>query len=210
MTELNRRKSLLTPAAPTAWGMIYGDIDKQQDVVDKIQEKVEEATGEELTNRVIGETIVVVNEMLGEVVETTQPRLQSGVNIKTMKGRSILGEGDIDPLDEGDRMLLETIETKADKATTYTKVEVNDLFANVYKKTEVNDLIANIKFDTSDLATKQELQDLRNTDIQTALTKSDAAQNTANSAEQKITELRTYVDTQIGEINTITEDILSV
>lgn len=210
MTELNRRKSLLTPAAPTAWGMIYGDIDKQQDIVDRIHEKVEEATGEELTNRVTNEVIVVVNEMLGEVVETTQPRLQSGVNIKTMKGRSILGEGDIDPLDEGDRMLLETIETKADKATTYTKVEVNDLFANVYKKTEVDDLIANIKFDTSDLATKQELQDLRNNDIQTALTKSDAAQNTANSAEQKITELRTYVDTQIGEINTITEDILSV
>ena len=38
--ELNKRKSLLTPAAPTVWGMIHGDIDNQQDVVDKINNVV--------------------------------------------------------------------------------------------------------------------------------------------------------------------------
>lgn len=40
MTELNRRKSLLTPAAPTAWGMIYGDIEKQTDIIEKINDIV--------------------------------------------------------------------------------------------------------------------------------------------------------------------------
>jgi hypothetical protein len=194
--ELNKRKSLLTPAAPTVWGMIHGDINNQQDIVDRISEKVDEATGEELTNRVIGEVNVVLNERLGEVVEITQPRLESGVNIKTMKGRSILGEGDIDPLDEGDRMLLETIETKADRASTYTKREVNDLLANV-------------EVDTSGLATKEELQSLRDTEVQRALMKSDTAQNVALAAEDKIKDLRTYVDEQIGGIDTITDDILA-
>ena len=34
--ELNKRRSLLTPAAPTVWGMIHGDINNQQDIVEKI------------------------------------------------------------------------------------------------------------------------------------------------------------------------------
>ena len=55
--ELNKRKSLLTPAAPTVWGMIHGDITNQQDIVDKISEKVREATGEELTHRVLSEVL---------------------------------------------------------------------------------------------------------------------------------------------------------
>jgi hypothetical protein len=39
--ELNKRKSLLTPATPTAWGMIHGDICNQQDLIDKINSAVE-------------------------------------------------------------------------------------------------------------------------------------------------------------------------
>lgn len=39
--ELNKRKSLLTPASPTVWGMIHGDIGKQQDLIDKINSAVE-------------------------------------------------------------------------------------------------------------------------------------------------------------------------
>lgn len=194
--ELNKRKSLLTPAAPTVWGMIHGDINKQQDIVDKINEKAEEAVTDELTHRVKGEVLAVINPMLGEVVEQTQPRLESGVNIKTLKGRSIMGEGDLDPLDEGDRMLLETIDTKADKSTTYTK-------------TQVDNLIANVEIDTSNLATKQDVQDLRDSDVQRALMKSDYAQNRSDEANTRVTELRTYVDEQIGGINTITEDILA-
>ena len=38
--ELNKRKSLLTPASPTAWGMIHGDISNQQDIIEKIGEVV--------------------------------------------------------------------------------------------------------------------------------------------------------------------------
>ena len=194
--ELNKRKSLLTPAAPTVWGMIHGDIANQQDIVDKISEKAEEAVTDELTHRVMSEVLAVINPMLGEVVEQTQPRLESGVNIKTLKGRSIMGEGDLDPLDEGDRMLLGTIDTKADKSTTYTK-------------TQVDNLINNVEIDTSNLATKQEVQDLRDTDVQRALMKSDYAQNVAMNANTQVSELRTYVDEQIGGINTITEDILA-
>ena len=194
--ELNKRKSLLTPAAPTVWGMIHGDIANQQDIVDKISEKAEEAVTDELTHRVMSEVLAVINPMLGEVVEQTQPKLESGVNIKTLKGRSIMGEGDLDPLDERDRMLLETIDTKADKSTTYTK-------------TQVDNLIDNVEIDTSNLDTKQDVQDLRDSDVQRALMKSDAAQNVAMSANTRVSELRTYVDEQIGGINTITEDILA-
>lgn len=194
--ELNKRKSLLTPAAPTVWGMIHGDINKQQDIVDKINEKAEEAVTAELTHRVMGEVLAVINPMLGEVVEQTQPRLVAGENIKTLKGRSIMGEGDLDPLDEGDRMLLESIDTKADKSNTYTK-------------TQVDNLIDNVEIDTSNLATKQDVQDLRDTDVQRALMKSDYAQNRSDEANTRVSELRTYVDEQIGGINTITEDILA-
>lgn len=38
--ELNKRKSLLTPASPTVWGMIHGDISKQQDLIDTINDAV--------------------------------------------------------------------------------------------------------------------------------------------------------------------------
>lgn len=194
--ELNKRKSLLTPAAPTVWGMIHGDINNQQDIVDRISEKVEEAVGDELTHRVLSEVLAVINPMLGEVVEQTQPRLVAGENIKTLKGRSMLGEGDIDPLDETDRNMLTNIELKADRATTYTKREVDDI-------------VETVKIDDTKLATKEELQSLRDTEVQRALMKSDTAQNVALAAEDKIKDLRTYVDEQIGGIDTITDDILA-
>lgn len=194
--ELNKRKSLLTPAAPTVWGMIHGDINNQQDIVDRISEKVEEAVGDELTHRVLSEVLAVINPMLGEVVEQTQPRLVAGENIKTLKGRSMLGEGDIDPLDETDRNMLTNIELKADRATTYTKREVDDI-------------VETVKIDDTKLATKEELQSLRDTEVQRALMKSDTAQNVAFAAEDKIKDLRTYVDEQIGGIDTITDDILA-
>lgn len=38
--EFNKRKSLLTPAAPTVWGMIHGDIDNQKDILEKIDAAV--------------------------------------------------------------------------------------------------------------------------------------------------------------------------
>ena len=144
--ELNKRKSLLTPASPTVWGMIHGDIGKQQDLIDKIN----------------------------SAVEGVEVDLESWV-----KEQGYLTE--------------------------------HQSLANYYTKSEVDEAISNIdvEVDTSNLATKQELQNLKNNEVQTALSKSEAAQNTANSAEQKITELRTYVDEQIGGIDTMTDDILA-
>ena len=144
--ELNKRKSLLTPASPTVWGMIHGDIGKQQDLIDKIN----------------------------SAVEGVEVDLESWV-----KEQGYLTE--------------------------------HQSLANYYTKSEVDEAISNIEVevDTSSLATKQELQNLKNNEVQTALNKSEAAQNTANSAEQTITELRTYVDEQIGGIDTMTDDILA-
>jgi hypothetical protein len=194
--ELNKRKSLLTPASPTVWGMIHGDIDKQEDIVVMIGEKVAQAIeafiGVELTNRIKDEVIAEITPLLNEQY---QPTLISGYNIKTLKGRDMLGEGDIDPLDDTDRTMLNTIDTKADKSNTYTKKQVDNL-------------IANVEVDTTNLATKQDVQDLRDTDVQTALMGMASAKNTAINADRKVDELRTYVDEQIGGIDTITEDIL--
>ena len=195
--ELNKRKSLLTPASPTVWGMIHGDIDKQEDIVVMIGEKVAQAIeafiGVELTNRIKDEVIAEITPLLNEQY---QPTLISGYNIKTLKGRDMLGEGDIDPLDDTDRTMLNTIDTKADKSNTYTKKQVDNL-------------IANVEVDTANLATKQDVQDLRDTDVQAALMSSASAKNTAMNADAKVDELRTYVDEQIGGIDTMTDDILA-
>lgn len=192
--ELNKRKSLLTPAAPTVWGMIHGDIGNQQDIVDRISEKVREATGEELTHRILGEVLAVINPMLGEALEQTQPMLITGYNIKSLKGRSMLGEGDLDPLDDNDRTMLNNIETKADKSNTYTKKQVDDL-------------VANVEVDTSNLATKQEILDVEDS-VNGAWQRATSALYASNDTKDEVANLRTYVDDQIGGINTITEDIL--
>ena len=151
--ELNKRKSLLTPASPTVWGMIHGDIDKQTDIVN-------------LIDSIKTEVITEVNLLLADAMGQTQPVLVTGKNIKSLKGRSLLGAGDIDPLDDGDRALLQKVDTKADASSVYTKRQVDDL-------------VSNIEVDTTNLATKSELQDLKDT-----------------------------VDNQIGAIDTMTDDIL--
>jgi hypothetical protein len=191
--ELNKRKSLLTPAAPTVWGMIHGDIEKQQDIVEMIVEKVKEAVGVDVVNSIKAEVLAEINPLL---VENYQPIMVSGYNIKTLKGRDLLGEGDIDPLDNTDRTLLQTVEEKADKVDTYTKRQVDKLLENV-------------EVDTTNLATKEELENLRDYEVQTALMASDTAKNLASSANRQVGELRTYVDEQLGAIDTMTEDILA-
>lgn len=162
--ELNKRKSLLTPAAPTVWGMIHGDIDKQQDIV-------------EMIDNIKTELITEVNLLLADAMGQTQPMLVTGKNIKSLKGRSLLGEGDIDPLDVGDRALLQKVDTKADASSVYTKKQVDNLLENV-------------EVDTTNLATKEELDELR------------------DNANNGVSDLRTYVDEQIGSIDTMTDDIL--
>lgn len=192
--ELNKRKSLLTPAAPTVWGMIHGDITNQQDIIDRITEKVREATGEELTHRILGEVLAVINPMLGEALEQTQPMLITGYNIKSLKGRSILGEGDLDPLDDNDREMLAAIDYKADKSNTYTMKQVDDL-------------VANVEVDTSNLATKQEILDVEDS-VNGAWQRASSALYASNDTKEEVANLRTYVDEQIGGINTMTEEIL--
>lgn len=191
--ELNKRKSLLTPAAPTVWGMIHGDIEKQQDIVEMIVEKVKETVEGDVANSIKAEVLAEINPLL---VENYQPIMVSGYNIKTLKGRDLLGEGDIDPLDNTDRTLLQTVEEKADKVDTYTKRQVDKLLENV-------------EVDTTNLATKEELENLRDYEVQTALMASDTAKNLASSANRQVGELRTYVDEQLGAIDTMTDDILA-
>jgi hypothetical protein len=193
--ELNKRKSLLTPAAPTVWGMIHGDIANQQDIIDRITEKVNEAVGADLTHRILGEVLAVINPMLGEALEQKQPTLISGYNIKTLKGRDMLGEGDIDPLDDTDRTMLNTIETKADKSNTYTMKQVDNL-------------IANVEVDTSNLATKQDIVDVEDS-VNGAWQRATSAINTSIDTKEEVANLRTYVDEQIGGIDTMTDDILA-
>lgn len=191
--ELNKKKSLLTPAAPTVWGMIHGDIEKQSDIVEMIGEMVNNAVEVDLVDKIKAEIFAEITPLL---VDNYQPIMVSGYNIKTLKGRDLLGEGDIDPLDEGDRMLLETIDTKADADNTYTKKQVDKLLANV-------------EVDTTNLVTKEEFTDLREGEIQTALMASDSARNIASNAQRLVGELRTYVDEQLGAIDTMTDDILA-
>lgn len=194
--ELNKRKSLLTPAAATVWGMIYGDIDKQKDIVDMIGDKVGDAIKSFMTADLITQIKEEVIEDITPLLnEQYQPMLVSGYNIKTLKGRDMLGEGDIDPLDEGDRMLLDTIDTKADVSSVYTKRQVDDL-------------ISNVEVDTTNLATKEELNGLRDGDVWKALYNSSEAKNVAYSTIDTVNELRTYVDEQLGGIDTITDEIL--
>lgn len=192
--ELNKRKSLLTPASPTVWGMIHGDINQQQDIVDRITEKVNEAVGADLTNRILGEVLAVINPMFGDLTEQKQDTLQSGVNIKTMKGRSILGEGDLDPLDVTDRMILNAVDSKADKSNTYTMKQVDNL-------------IANVEVDTTNLATKEDIVDVQDS-VNGAWQRASSALYASNDAKEQIGELRTYVDEQLGAIDTMTDDIL--
>lgn len=194
--ELNKRKSLLTPAAATVWGMIYGDIDKQKDIVDMIGDKVGDAIKSFMTADLISQIKEEVIEDITPLLnEQYQPMLVSGYNIKTLKGRDVLGEGDIDPLDEGDRMLLDTIDTKADASSVYTKRQVDDL-------------ISEVEVDTTNLATKTELNDLKDGDVWKALYNSSEAKNVAYSTIDTVNELRTYVDEQLGGIDTITDEIL--
>lgn len=215
--ELNKRKSLLTPAAPTVWGMIHGDISQQTDIVERITEEVNEAVGSDLSHRIESEVLAIVNPIVGEIEETTQPRLVSGENIMTLKGRSLLGEGDLDPLDAGDRMLLETIETKADRSTTYTKTEVDELIGGIredlsdyatesYVETSIETVESKI---STNYATKEEMQNLIEEEVWGAKYTASEAKNIALTADDKVDKLQIYVDEQIGDINTITEDILS-
>lgn len=111
--ELNKRKSLLTPASPTVWGMIYGEICRQQDIVDMISDTISD--------------------------------------------------------------------------NTYTKAEVDDMLANI-----------DVDADTSQFAKKTELDNVL----------ASAYSYTASEVMRFYQGAIDYVDSQIGEINTITEDIL--
>ena len=130
---------------------------------DVISEQVKEAVGSDLINSIKSDILAEINPLISNITETTQPRLETGVNIKSLSGRTLLGEGDLDPLEASDRELLNSVSEKADYG-----------------------------------------------DVQSALQKSNTAQNIAITASNSVDELRVYVDEQIGGINTITDDIIGV
>lgn len=185
--ELNKKKSLLTPAAPTVWGMIHGDISKQQDLIDKINSAVE-----------------------GVEVDLESWVKEQGYLTEHQSLADYYTKNEVDTAIENVEVDLTGYATE-DWVKKQNYLTEHQSLANYYTKSEVDEAISNIEVevDTSNLATKQELQNLKNNEVQTALSKSDAALTTANSAEQKITELRTYVDEQIGGIDTMTDDILA-
>lgn len=125
--ELNKRKSLLTPASPTCWGQIHGDISKQSDLVDAISEQVKEAVGSDLINSIKSEILAEINPL----ISNTQPRLETGVNIKSLSGRTLLGEGDLDPLEASDRELLNSVTEKADYGDVQSALQKSSTAQNI-------------------------------------------------------------------------------
>lgn len=106
--ELSKRKSLLTPAAPTVWGMIYGDISKQKDIVEKIDAAVKSELEDfevdvDLSDYYTKSEIDAALENID--VDLTGYATEDWVN--------------------------ENLQTKADKSNTYTKTEVDDLIGNI-------------------------------------------------------------------------------
>lgn len=129
--ELNKRKSLLTPASPTCWGQIHGDISKQEDLRDAISEQVKEAVGSDLINSIKSEILAEINPLISNITETTQPRLETGVNIKSLSGRTLLGEGDLDPLEASDRELLNSVSEKADYGDVQSALQKSSTAQNI-------------------------------------------------------------------------------
>ena len=153
--ELNKRKSLLTPAAPTVWGMIHGDISKQQDIVDMISEKLDDIAGEALLNKVRDEILAEINPVLNSLLAQKQPTLESGKNIKTLSGRSILGEGDLDTLSPDDRWTLEDHDSKITEALMSSSTATNVAYSAELKvkqlKEQVDEQIGAIDTITEDI-----------------------------------------------------------
>lgn len=97
--ELNKRKSLLTPASPTVWGMIHGDIGKQQDLIDTINSAVEgvevDLTGyateayvdEAISNVEVDTSNLATKE---EIQNTYIPQMENYVNEQVGETNTIL------------------------------------------------------------------------------------------------------------------------
>ena len=97
--ELNKRKSLLTPASPTVWGMIHGDISKQQDLIDQINSAVEgvevDLTGyateayvdEAISNVEVDTSNLATKE---EIQNTYIPQMENYVNEQVGETNTIL------------------------------------------------------------------------------------------------------------------------
>lgn len=97
--ELNKRKSLLTPASPTVWGMIHGDINKQQDLIDTINDAVKgvevDLTGyateayvdEAISNVEVDTSNLATKE---EIQNTYIPQMENYVNEQVGETNTIL------------------------------------------------------------------------------------------------------------------------
>ena len=157
--ELNKRRSLLTPAAPTVWGMIHGDIDNQQDIVNKISDKIEEATGDNLTSKIKGE---IYND-LNPTLETFATK--EALNEINTEVSSVI-------------VVANEAHTQAESALT--------LANNAVKPTDME----NVYIPQIEGYVDGEIVEVK------------------GYVDSEVLNLKTYMDEQIGEIDTITLDIL--
>lgn len=166
--EFNKRKSLLTPAAPTVWGMIYGDIDNQKDISDKISDMVDKAVGVDLSNKIKGEIYTDLNPTLDTFAT------KESLNETNTEVSSVI-------------VVANEAYTQAESALT--------LANNAVKPTDMENVyIPQIKKYIDDQIV--EVEGVVNDGIL------EVNNNLVNYATLE------YVNTQIGAIDTITQDIL--
>ena len=161
--ELNKRKSLLTPASPTAWGMIHGDISNQQDIIEKIGEIVKT----ELENSDITDDV----DLTGYATENWVK--EQGYLTEHQSLADYYTKDEVDTAIENVEVDLTGYATES-WVTQQGYIKEHQSLDDYYTKSEVDTAIDNIEFDV-DLTGYATIE---------------------------------YVNEQIGEINTITEDIL--
>ena len=157
--ELNKRKSLLTPAAPTVWGMIHGDIDNQKDIDDRISEKVDKAVGVDLSNKIKGEIYTDLNPTLDTFAT------KEALNEINTEVSSVI-------------VVANEAHTQAESALT--------LANNAVKPTDME----NVYIPQIEGYVDGEIVEVK------------------GYVDSEVLNLKTYMDEQIGEIDTITLDIL--
>lgn len=226
MIDINKNKlscNTLNAGPLPVWGDIVGDITKQEDLKALLDSYVDEP---ELLQALLNSNI----ELKRWVDE--QGYLKEHQHIKTVNGESLIGEGDITiqggSLTPEQEELINQIPNKADRS------DIPDV-SNLATKAEVDAVEAKIP-DVSNFATKDEIPSLdgyateswvegkgyltEHQDLSDYAKKTDipdvsgyATKEDLNSKADK-TDLegyatKEYVDGLIGELNTITEDILS-
>lgn len=142
-------------------------------------------------------------------LNSKQDTLVSGTNIKTINGISLLGDGNIVITGSGEG-------GSVDLSDYYTKGEVDGLISNLdtsvaenyYTIQEVDELVENVEPDLTGYATETYVSD-NYQPKGNYLTSVPSEYITESELSGKNYATTSYVDTQIGNINTILENILN-